>query len=164
MIDIDKQIASILRVYGSIITDEERDQLYDSANDIKRVADLTIKLGAPFNVREAELLSRAAGDLNEYNFNKDGDLWKDSILKKYADHIFNYEYTYNENAHEVDPSIDLDERHIGVMAQDLEKVSPSVVQEDASGFKTVDTGHLALMNAGAIADLAREVEDIKNER
>ena len=51
------------------------------------------------------------------------------------------------------------------MAQDLEKVNPATVVEDKeTGYKEVDTGRLALMNAGAIAELARAVKELQNGR
>jgi hypothetical protein len=51
------------------------------------------------------------------------------------------------------------------MAQDIEQVNPAAVNTDPStGYKKVDTGRLALMNAGAIADLARELRELKNGR
>ena len=46
------------------------------------------------------------------------------------------------------------------MAQDIEQVNPAVVHENAQGIKSVDTSRLAMMNAGAIGDLARMLKDI----
>jgi hypothetical protein len=42
------------------------------------------------------------------------------------------------------------------MAQEIEKVLPAAIIETDEGVKTVDTGRLALGNAGAIGDLARQ--------
>lgn len=93
------------------------------------------------------------------------DAIDDEVLKGYAEHIHNYLYTYNQEALKVDPTTDTQQEHIGPMAQDLEKVNPATVVEDPkSGYKTVDTGRLALMNAGAIAELARRMEDLENVR
>jgi len=151
--------AMLLRKYGNIMSDEERNQLYESVGDLNQLAQATYNLGAPFNAREAELLSRVAGNMDEdTNFEKDGDLWRDDILDQYAKYVHNYEYTYNNEAKKIDPNTDTKKHHIGPMAQDLEKVNPATVNQDKSGYKTVDTGRLALMNAGAIAELARKVE------
>lgn len=90
--------------------------------------------------------------------------YDDSVLDGYAKHIRNFVYNYNDKAKEIDPSIDTSEEHIGPMAQDIEKVIPSaVVEDEESGYKKVDTGRLALANAGAIGDLAREVKNIKEQ-
>lgn len=160
-----KLAAVLLRQYGDILTNEERDEIYDSVCDIRKVAKYTYELGAPFNLRETELLTNVTKDMpGGYEFSKYGDMWRDDILEKYADFIHNYEYTYNEESHSVDPSLDLEQHHIGPMAQDLEKVNEAVVNIDKkSGYKTVDTGRLSMMNAGAIADLARKVEGLESD-
>lgn len=95
----------------------------------------------------------------------DYDNWDDedgSILGAYADNIKNYVYNYKPEATQVDPNIDPNQEHIGPMAQDIEQVNPACIKETPEGVKTVDTGRLAMMNAGAIGDLAREVQDLKS--
>lgn len=94
----------------------------------------------------------------------DYDSWGDedgSILGAYADNIKNYVYNYKPEATQVDPNIDPSQEHIGPMAQDIEQVNPACVKETPEGVKTVDTSRLAMMNAGAIGDLAREIQDLK---
>ena len=94
----------------------------------------------------------------------DYDNWNDedgSILGAYADNIKNYVYNYKPEATKVDPNIDPNQEHIGPMAQDIEQVNPACVKETPEGVKTVDTSRLAMMNAGAIGDLAREIQDLK---
>ena len=94
----------------------------------------------------------------------DYDSWGDedgSILGAYADNIKNYVYNYKPEATQVDPNIDPNQEHIGPMAQDIEHVNPACVKETPEGVKTVDTSRLAMMNAGVIGDLAREIQDIK---
>ena len=94
----------------------------------------------------------------------DYDSWDDedgSILGAYADNIKNYVYNYKPEATQVDPNIDPNQEHIGPMAQDIEQVNPACIKETPEGVKTVDTSRLAMMNAGAIGDLAREVQDLK---
>ena len=89
--------------------------------------------------------------------------YEDSVLDGYADHIRNYAYQYNDKAKDIDPSIDTSTEHIGPMAQDVKKVIPSAVIQDESGYLKVDTARLALANAGAIGDLARENREMKQE-
>lgn len=100
----------------------------------------------------------------EYDWFNDDD-WKDdeddSVLNGYAEHIKNYLYTYIPEAKEIDASIDPNQEHIGPMAQDIEKVNPACIVETPEGVKTVDTGRLAMMNAGAIGDLARQLKELK---
>ena len=102
----------------------------------------------------------------EYDFFNDDD-WNDdndgSVLKGYAEHIRNYLYTYKPEATEIDSSIDPDEEHIGPMAQDIEMVNPACVKETPEGVKTVDTARLAMMNAGAIGDLARQTQELTDK-
>lgn len=109
--------------------------------------------------RVKELLAMIGKDKD---FNEEAAI-DDTVLQGYADHIHNYLYTYNEEALKLDPETDLEQEHIGPMAQDLEKVNPAtVIVDPESGYRSVDTGRLALMNAGAIAELARRMEDLEN--
>lgn len=84
----------------------------------------------------------------------------DSVLGAYADHIRNYVYNYKPGAEQIDPRNDPNVEHIGPMAQDIEQVNPACVHENEQGIKSVDTGRLAMMNAGAIADLARQMREL----
>ena len=99
----------------------------------------------------------------EYDFFNDDD-WADdndgSVLSGYADYIKNYVYTYKPEATQIDSRIDPNEQHIGPMAQDIEMVNPACIKETPEGVKTVDTARLAMMNAGAIGDLARQMQDL----
>ncbi|MBD5398462.1 tail fiber domain-containing protein [bacterium] len=101
----------------------------------------------------------------EYNFFDDDD-WSDdedgSVLDGYGKFIRNYLYTYKPEATEIDSRIDPNEEHIGPMAQDIEKVNPACIKETPEGVKTVDTQRLSMMNAGAIGDLVRELDDLKD--
>ncbi len=102
-------------------------------------------------------------DDRDYDFFNDDD-WSDdndgSVLSGYADYIKNYVYTYKPEATEIDSRIDPNQEHIGPMAQDIEKVNPACIKETPEGVKTVDTARLAMMNAGAIGDLARQMQDL----
>lgn len=114
-----------------------------------------------FNSDKVRYILEKIGKLKEFNEEETVD---DEVLSKYADYIHNYLYTYNEEALKVDPATDTEQEHIGPMAQDLQQVNPATVKEDPkSGYLTVDTGRLALMNAGAIAELARKLEALENE-
>ncbi len=156
-----KYIAASLGLFGSILSDEECKELI-KRGDKKQIAGHIIDHGPPFNKGEVLALAEAAGNMDDdHDFDRDGNAWKDDTLDKYAKYIRNYKYTYKEEAKQVDPSIDTSVEHNGPMAQDIEQVNPAAVVEDESGYKTVDTGRLALMNAGAIADLARELKELK---
>lgn len=116
----------------------------------------------PLNERDMKILIASIGDMdNDHKFKIDGDTWDDSVLDKYAEYIHNYEYTYKPEATKIDPRIDPEQMQIGPMAQDIEQVNPACIEETEDGIKTVNTGKLAMMNAGAIADLTREIEEIK---
>ena len=111
-----------------------------------------VKQQGPFHLNNRDY------DPNDY------DNWGDedgSILGAYADNIKNYVYNYKPEATQIDPNIDPNQEHIGPMAQDIEQVNPACVKETPEGVKTVDTSRLAMMNAGAIGDLAREIQDLK---
>ena len=136
--------AGVLTWVGDIISDE----------DMKDIAALKDKKG-PLTLDEVALLSLAS---KAPHLDDDAD---DSVIDDYAKHLHNYLYTYKPEAQSLDPTIDPEEEHIGIMAQDLEKVNPACVHEDEHGVKTVDSGRLALMNAGSIADLARRMDKLE---
>ena len=91
------------------------------------------------------------------------DAMEESVLKGYAGFIRNYVYNYKPEATQIDSRIDPSEEHIGPMAQDIEKVNPACIKETPEGVKTVDTARLAMMNAGAIGDLARQLDELNNK-
>lgn len=120
-----------------------------------------LKRGAPYSNEEIRLFAHMAGpDKNGHSLLDDGDWEDESVADAYAEHLQNYIYQYTPEAQQIDPRIDPSEEQIGIMAQDLEKVNPACVKE-VNGVKTVDTQKLALMNAGAIADLARRLDTIE---
>lgn len=122
------------------------------------------KYGGPIDKNDIIFLLMNAGKFKhgdkEYDYNSDEGYDNNDILKAYSDHIRNYVYTYKPEATQVDSSIDPNEEHIGPMAQDIEQVNPACVKETPDGVKTVDTARLAMMNAGAIGDLARQMQEI----
>lgn len=114
-----------------------------------------------FDSDKVRYILEKIGKLKEFN---DEETVDDEVLAKYADYVHNYLYTYNDEALKVDPTTDTEQEHIGPMAQDLQQVNPATVEKDPeSGYLTVNTGRLALMNAGAIAELARRLEALENE-
>lgn len=125
------------------------------------------KYGSPTSKDDLIFLLMNAGKFKhgdkEYDYNSDEGYDNNDIVKAYGDHIRNYVYTYKPEATQVDSSIDPNEEHIGPMAQDIEQVNPACVKETSDGVKTVDTARLAMMNAGAIGDLARQMQDIVNK-
>jgi hypothetical protein len=147
---------------GCELSDEDFKRI-DEHIDPEDVARALLLAGPPFTKAELKHIVQFTKDkYGDYDFDKDGHRWKDDILDGYAEHIKNYYYKYKPEATEIDSDIDPEEMHIGPMAQDIEEVNPACITETPEGVKTVDTGRLALMNAGAIAELARQIKEMKN--
>lgn len=127
-----------------------------------RSLDDIMKNAGHFTPEDAGELALMLGSNSPKHRVEESEMWEDSILQSYADYIRNYLYTYKPEATAIDSSIDPNEEHIGPMAQDIEKVAPDCIVEK-EGVKTVDGNRLALVNAGAIADLARKVEELELE-
>ena len=137
--------AGILKAVGTVISDENLKEIIGKEE--------------PYSIDEVALMSMLAHNKDNKEFlNDDSD---DSVKDNYAKYLHNYLYNYKEEATALDPSIDPNQEQIGIMAQDLEQVNPACVNETPEGVKTVDTGRLALMNAGAIADLARRLDALE---
>lgn len=115
--------------------------------------------GKPLQKEQVTLVISDTGHPDGFDDNTE---WTEDVAKKYADHLKNYLYTYKEEATDIDPEINPNEKHIGIMAQDLEHVNPTCVKELEDGTKVVDTNRLALMNAGVIADLARRLKALED--
>jgi len=128
----------------------------------REVAKGILQLGRPYSGNELQFLHDLLDDDNQYGYDvHDAGEWRDDVLNGYMKHIKNYIYKYKPEALQVDSRIDPEEEHIGPMAQDIEEVNPACIEETPEGIKTVNTGRLSLMNAGAIAELAREVAELK---
>jgi hypothetical protein len=154
-------VAQMLRVMPKVVSDEDLKELGQGL-DLEDVVKEIVRNGGPYNEHEIRYMVRAAGDMSPlHNFDRDGDYWSDDTVAKYAEHIQNALYKYKPEATEIDPDIDPEQEHIGPMAQDIEKVNPACVVETKDGVKTVDTGRLALMNAGVIAQLARDMKKLE---
>ena len=81
------------------------------------------------------------------------------LLAEVAENINNYTYHYKPGVGE-DPSVE----YSGPMAQELLQVDGyrSAVFEDGEGLLRVDTGRLAMVNAGMIADLSKRLLFMEN--
>ena len=55
-----------------------------------------------------------------------------------------------------------DEKQIGLIAQELEKIYPELVQTDANGYKTVDYSHITPILIEAIKEQQVIIEELKN--
>lgn len=77
------------------------------------------------------------------------------------------EFTYTPEAVEktkveILPGVDED-THMGVSAQDVEAVLPEAVVDNGSGHKLVDTKEMTMANTAAIAELARQLKELKEK-
>jgi hypothetical protein len=54
-------------------------------------------------------------------------------------------------------------RQAGLMAQEVEKVLPEIVQTDAAGYKSVDYGKMNALLIEAIKELQRNVTELRKE-
>lgn len=144
--------ATIHGFYGDYLSDDDAKIIHDSC-DPKELLEAVLETKQPFSRHTAALLKEV--------LRGEDSLLADDTLQRYADFVKNYHYNYKPEAQDIDPAIDPNEEQIGIMAQDIEKVNPATVTEDDAGYKEVDTRRLALMNAGAIGELAREVAALK---
>lgn len=126
--------------------------------DIKGLANSDEPLSVS-DISKLMLMSRR--EKNDFNLD-DYQNWDDGMIGKYAEFLKNYLYTYKDEATQVDPTIDPEEEHVGPMAQDIEQVAPDCVKETPEGVKVVDGDRLALVNAGVIGDLSREVIELRS--
>lgn len=132
--------------------------------DLKSFGDMLMKIGAT-PTKEVQI-DTAPPQLN----------FSDERIKKiFGDHSFPLEcfkkinsvdFTFTDEAKEKlgeEGGID-DDEHIGVLAQDLEKVPvlKNSVITDERGLKKIDTNEMTLANTAAISDVAKELDDIKS--
>jgi hypothetical protein len=153
-----RETASALRNHAHTLSDRDIKDIQDHV-DPKEIARAFLEMGGPHSSFEWDYIHRNCDEPFEHDW-KHSHNWRDDVIDKYAAHIKNYYYNYKPEAQAIDPDIDPSEQQLGPMAQDIEQVNPAAVKETPEGVKEVDTGKLALMNAGAIADLARRIEEI----
>ena len=77
------------------------------------------------------------------------------------------EFTYTPEAIEktkveILPGVDED-THMGVSAQDVEAVLPEAIIDNGNGHKLVDTKEMTMANTAAIAELARQLKELKEK-
>jgi hypothetical protein len=152
-----RQVAAMLRDLSLVLSDEDY-KTFEEA-DPNDVAKGIMSLGAPYSGSEMQFLHELAkhnvGADYDYDISDVG-IWSPETLDGFARYIKNSVYTYKPEAMLVDPTIDPTERHVGPMAQEIEKVVPAAIVETPEGVKTVDTDRLGLTTAGVAADLARQ--------
>lgn len=77
-----------------------------------------------------------------------------SLADAYAKEIQGVSYRYKPDQADGKP-------HIGVIAQDVERVVPTAVSKGADGMKVVDTKHMELANTAAISEIAKRLRAIE---
>lgn len=87
-------------------------------------------------------------------------------ISKLAEDIGAYLYEYKPEAKEAYPNETNDEMNVGPVAQELEKnpVTAASVETDDKGIKHVNTDRLALSEMAIIADLARRLADVEENK
>ena len=155
--------SELSQIYGELEAEETMSDV--NMKIVKRLANK----GSELSPHEVYFLAGMAGRDEDGNhpfadigYSDDGGATREQ-LEKYAEYLRNYLYTYKDEARAVDPSIDPEEKHVGPMAQDIEKVAPDCVKETPEGVKTVDGNRLALVNAGVIGELSRRVLELEEK-
>lgn len=90
----------------------------------------------------------------------------DDILEAFRN-IRSCEFKYTPEAQEeakteILPGVDKD-IHAGAIAQDIKKEFPEAVIENDNGHLLVDTKEMTMANTAAIAELAREIKELKEK-
>lgn len=140
-------------------------QEVDKAKYEGKIKQQTANLGAVSSLLAAggQIAAAALSDETLKNLYPDmGDDILDAFRK-----IRSCEFTYKPEAiakaeTEILPGVDTD-KHMGVSAQDVERVFPESVMDNGSGHKLVDTKEMTLANTAAIAELARKLKDIEEK-
>jgi hypothetical protein len=84
------------------------------------------------------------------------------LLDAIAD-IDAYRFRYKEGADKIDPNATPDKEHIGVMAQELaaNPATKDVVEQDPSGYLTVNIKDLTMETFAAVTELAKRVKELE---
>lgn len=131
-----------------------------------KVNQATANMGAiSGGLRGAATVAGAAMSSDETLKNLYPDMGED-ILNAFRK-IRSCEFTYTPEAIEktkveILPGVDED-THMGVSAQDVEAVLPEAVIDNGSGHKLVDTKEMTMANTAAIAELARQLKELKEK-
>lgn len=146
--------------------------MVDRANQVDqkkyegKVNQNTANMGAISSaLRAAATIAGAAIASDETLKNLYPDMGED-ILNAFRK-IRSCEFTYTPEAIEktkveILPGVDED-THMGVSAQDVEAVLPEAVVDNGSGHKLVDTKEMTMANTAAIAELARQLKELKEK-
>lgn len=59
--------------------------------------------------------------------------------------------------------VDLNQKHYGLLAQDVQKLFPELVEQDGAGYLSVNYVELIPLLIQAVQELSAEVEDLKNK-
>lgn len=88
---------------------------------------------------------------------------KAKTISEYLADIDSYIYKYKDSAKEQMPGLTDDRKHVGVMAQDLQKnpQTQGTVVEMPNGTLAVDTKQLSLTNTQNLQDLARRLDAVE---
>ena len=74
-------------------------------------------------------------------------------------------YTWQQpkdpNAPKFSADVDMQRKHYGLIAQEVQKLFPELVQEDGSGYLTVNYTELIPLLIQAVQELSTEVEQLK---
>ena len=129
-----------------------------------KVKQKTAKMGAiSSGLKDIAMVAGSAIASDETLKNLYPDMGED-ILNAFRK-IRSCEFTYTPEAVEktkveILPGVDED-AHMGVSAQDVESVLPEAVVDNGSGHKLVDTKEMTMANTAAIAELARQLKELK---
>ena len=84
------------------------------------------------------------------------------LLDAIAD-IDAYRFRYKEGADKIDPNATSDKERIGVMAQDLASnpATKDVVEQDPSGYLTINLKDLTMETFAAVTELAKRVKELE---
>ena len=79
--------------------------------------------------------------------------------------VRNFEYRTKEEITELPSTCVIQKKglQLGVIAQEIEKILPNVVNTESTGCKTVDPDNLTWYLVNAIKELSAEVEQLKSQ-
>lgn len=102
--------------------------------------------------------------LKQFFYEDDNNKFFDSDILEAYKNLDSVQFTYTEEATELDPSQDTKTLHTGLLAQDI-KAQPllesAVKQDPESGYYMVDTREMTMANAAAISDIAKILDELK---
>ena len=84
------------------------------------------------------------------------------LLDAIAD-IDAYRFKYKEGADKIDPNATPDKEHVGVLAQELaaNPATKDVVEQDPSGYLTVNIKDLTMETFATVTELAKRVKELE---